>query len=777
MGVPKLYKLFVSVMEGILTNEIQEPFGFLGDLNGFLHKCAGAVFGYGNNLQGVEISPDLKAHIRQKLKSSQGKEQLKLEFLNSIGPALEIIILNLIKPTDVLCLAIDGKAPFAKGVQQRLRRNKSGFERHEYNPLNENIHPSEKFDTAYLTAGLPFMREASQAVKNWINANKDRLPHYTLFSGSDTPGEGEHKIFKMLEEVRKYILENDQTITNKDKDITFRSQKIIVYGLDADLGVLSMMRDYNFIWLREQYNIRKLEPGVNIDIARSNVVAAMKPESIEDSQITKENKKALINDFALMSFFIGDDFVPAMFTLTANIKNSLDRFMQKYALLSKNGFKYLVNEYGDFIIDNFTDFVNELVEVEEELYKFRAEIDLAERTLQENPGNQEDIDKVVELRKINGIKINNYETYTPAPILSYQYEQFLEYWKQILCRPCLLSNRLPQSHRINYLLNVDQNLIDEENDAICQDYLTGLQWNIKYYMGYEVNNWYYKKPYPPTINALSKFLKSGKYVHQNVIRLPTDPVISVTQMLVMTINPHYSPEVIKSFFKSDKAYNAAIVNCGYINTIFPKTISFSFQGKYKSEEHSKIPILPPIIFDDILKIIPSTRNEIIDNFPYDWILGGSETTFPRILKSTIGIGRDNDIKVFRKEDVIKKSRASSPLGGNRPSSPTRLIKNDEKHHSVFKKDTPDEDEDDNVKENKKEETTVKNQKHQDRGGNDGRGRGRGRGREGNDGRGRGRGRGRGGNDSITINPNDKMKVGKFRIIGIGSKKDDNNEYV
>ena len=47
-------------------------------------------------------------------------------------------------------------------------------------------------------------------------------------SGSDTPGEGEHKIFKMLEEVRKYILENDQTITNKDKDILSKVDKTLL---------------------------------------------------------------------------------------------------------------------------------------------------------------------------------------------------------------------------------------------------------------------------------------------------------------------------------------------------------------------------------------------------------------------------------------------------------------------------------------------------------------------------------------------------------------------
>ena len=65
----------------------------------------------------------------------------------------------------------------------------------------------------------------------------------TVFSDSNEPGEGEHKIMDFLD-------------TNVDKDSIS-----VVYGLDADLIMLSMIRKHNILLLRErtEYNIEGLE--------------------------------------------------------------------------------------------------------------------------------------------------------------------------------------------------------------------------------------------------------------------------------------------------------------------------------------------------------------------------------------------------------------------------------------------------------------------------------------------------------------------------------------
>lgn len=671
MGVPKLHKMFMKVIVSALTNNVSGLFGLLMDLNGFIHKCSGMVYGYGKDLFGNELTSDIKALIRQRLKTSSGRDLLKAEFLNALGPALEEVIIKQLRPSDVLIIAIDGRPPFAKVVQQRSRRNDSGFTRHSYNPTSDTVNVDEKFDTAYLTAGTQFMRDVSATIRAWINANKSRLPYYTLFSGSDYHGEGEHKIFKMLDELRVFIVSNDTTVTKKDKDATFRSQRWGLYGLDGDLGILGPMRDYNFIWIREQFSIKKIDIGTNLDAVRGYVINEMNPYETPTEDLEKHIKGRIMCDFAFLSHFIGDDFVPAMFPLTANIKLTLDRFMQKYKVMGSG--RFLLNEYGDINVDNLTELIPFLQEVEKEMYELRQEINNAEVSLQQNFGNEEIINKVRALRESIGIKVDNRETYTPAPILNLSYEEYVNYWKTVLIRPALMSSRLAQSNKISYINGLDQSLIDRESDLTCQDYLTGLQWNIKYYMGFEMGNWYYKKVFPPTIHALTAFLQAGKYVPQVVIRQPTDPVISVTQCLVTALNPNFSYDVLKSFFKTDKAYNSAIINCAYINTMFPKTISYSSVGRYHSDEHTRVVLLPPVIFEDILKIIPSTKNEVNDTHMYNFINGGLETSFPRLLKSSVGFGREDDTKIFNKENPIRgpgspnKPRASSPIGGNKPA--------------------------------------------------------------------------------------------------------------
>lgn len=747
MGVPKFYKLFLSVIEGIIVNDVTEPFGLLMDVMGFLHKCTGAVFGYGRTLYNENISPELLAEIKEALKTKTGFERLRLEFLNSIGPALDKIILEKIRPTDILIIGVDGTVgptAFAKGNQQRIRRFMSGYERNKY---DSNLHegPESKFDTSFLTPGVQFMQDASDAILKWLNSNKSRLPHYTLFSGSDVPGEGEHKIFHMLDKVREYIISNDTTQTTKDKDSTFRAQKFVVYGLDADLGILSMLKDYNIVWVREQFSLDKIDQGVNIDLARNYILNAMRGET-EPDNIEKWQKANMIADFTLLSFLIGDDFVPAMMPLTANIKITLDRFMEKYAILNNDKSKFLIDGNGDIVISNLSEIFDMLEEVEKELYNDKAKVDAAERFLALNQGNQEAINKVMELRKINHIAINDLETYTPSPLLQLPYEQFCEYWKTIISIPALISDRIPQSQKISYLMYTDQYTLDNETDAACQDYITGLQWNIKYYLGFQMGNWYYKRAFPPTIKALNLFLKSGKYVPEVVIRKPSDPVITQTQMLVMILNPHFSKNVLMSFFKKESNYVNATINCSFLNTMFPRTISTCYQGKYKSEEHSKIPLLPPIIFEDILKIIPNPKYEHNSKYTEQWILGNqTNDSFSRILKSSIMISRSNEI------NIIEKVRYKSPLKNE------GKLKNSNKG-ARFSSPAP-------RRENNSDNNERKESSNHGRNGGFGRGRGGfnqfGRSNNFNQ---SGRGAGRGNFRRDSTNSTDTLRVGKFRVI-------------
>jgi len=108
-------------------------------------------------------------------------------------------------------IAFDGLVPYAKIVQQRYRRMK-------------NPEPAE-FDKNQISPGTPFMKELEDTLRFCFPD--------CILSGTDEPGEGEHKIFTWIRSLppdeRKHIL---------------------IYGMDADLVLISVAQsDLGFIKL------------------------------------------------------------------------------------------------------------------------------------------------------------------------------------------------------------------------------------------------------------------------------------------------------------------------------------------------------------------------------------------------------------------------------------------------------------------------------------------------------------------------------------------------
>ena len=127
-----------------------------------------------------------------------------------------IEIINICNPKDLVYIAIDGVCPRAKIEQQKSRRFKSA---------NEN----KIWDTNAITPGTNFMKKLNKFLKEKNYSVK------TIFSDSDSAGEGEHKIM--------YYLKNNYKKDNIN----------IVYGLDADLIHLSLIKENNiYLYLRKQ---------------------------------------------------------------------------------------------------------------------------------------------------------------------------------------------------------------------------------------------------------------------------------------------------------------------------------------------------------------------------------------------------------------------------------------------------------------------------------------------------------------------------------------------
>ena len=162
-------------------------------------------------------------------------------------------LIKLIKyssPTRLVYLAIDGVAPRAKMVQQRNRRFKSIKEKQLDNEIlkkcsnnnqtdketDKENEESELWDTNSISPGTVFMAKLADALKKYFKeSNEPYLEQLTIIiSDSNEPGEGEHKILE-------YIKTHQHQITPK--------YNIAIYGLDADLIMLSMVSHINRIYL------------------------------------------------------------------------------------------------------------------------------------------------------------------------------------------------------------------------------------------------------------------------------------------------------------------------------------------------------------------------------------------------------------------------------------------------------------------------------------------------------------------------------------------------
>ena len=124
---------------------------------------------------------------------------------------------------------------------------------------NLNMLPNIEWDTNAITPGTKFMEKLSKYLHNIDFKNEYNHDCQVIISDSNEPGEGEHKILQYLK----------QNYSNNDKRNNSENQYLI-YGLDADLIMLSMASKINNIYLlRESVHFGKIQKDslllLNID--------------------------------------------------------------------------------------------------------------------------------------------------------------------------------------------------------------------------------------------------------------------------------------------------------------------------------------------------------------------------------------------------------------------------------------------------------------------------------------------------------------------------------
>lgn len=398
--------------------------------------------------------------------------------------------IKLLNPSNNVFIAFDGVAPVAKLDQQRSRRFKSLYQ----NNMSKSILKStaaDPWNTTAITPGTMFMKTLDERIKQSFNNPAVLNLNKIIVSGSDICGEGEHKIFQ-------YIRENP---------IEHQNNNTIIYGLDADLIMLSINHlpiAQNIYLFRETPEFIKsinseLEPNENyvLDIPELAKTIITDMNNGEEESLS-EQKTNRIYDYIFLCFFLGNDFMPHFPAI--NIRTGgVDKMLQAYKATIGGTNENLTN--GKVIYwKNVRKLVQFLAENEHDFIKQEHKIrDRREKNKMPDITPQNKLD--------NFMNIPTYERSVEKFINPYKDNWQTRYYKSLF----------------------DVEMDHERNKQICTNYLEGLEWTMKYYTtGCPDWRWCYKYNYPPLLCDLISWIP---YFNTEFVETkPANPVTDLVQL-------------------------------------------------------------------------------------------------------------------------------------------------------------------------------------------------------------------------------------------------------
>lgn len=275
-------------------NQIPEFDNLYLDMNSILHNCT--------------HSNDSKSDV-------VGARMTEDQMFSSIFKYIEHLF-DMIQPQGVFYMAIDGVAPRAKMNQQRARRFRTAYEAAENmrKALDQGLEiPKEDpFDTNAITPGTEFMAKLTKNLKYFIHKKISEDSKWAntkiVLSGHEVPGEGEHKIMEFIR-------------TIKSQDDYNPNMRHCVYGLDADLIMLGLVsHDPHFALLREEVTFGPRQTKASKDLTSQTFYLLhisllreyleLEFAELQDLISFEYNFERLLDDFILIMYVIGNDFLP-----------------------------------------------------------------------------------------------------------------------------------------------------------------------------------------------------------------------------------------------------------------------------------------------------------------------------------------------------------------------------------------------------------------------------------------------------------------------------------
>jgi 5'-3' exoribonuclease 1 len=354
MGVPKFFRWmserYPAISQLIAENRIPEFDCLYLDMNGIIHNCT----------HKDSDSPSFR----------MTEDKMFIAIFNYIEH-----LFGKIKPKKLFFMAIDGVAPRAKMNQQRARRFRTALdnEKARDKAIKEGLElPKEDpFDSNCITPGTEFMAKLTQQLKYFISKKVSEDVDWqgveVVLSGHEVPGEGEHKIMEYIRQAKAQ--------PGYDPNV-----RHCLYGLDADLIMLGLLsHDPHFCLLREEVTFGRQSQKKSKELEHQNfylmhLCIVREYLELEFQDLQQEgaldfdyDMERIIDDFILMAFFVGNDFLPNLPNLHIN-EGALALMFQKYKQILPTMGGY-INEQGVINLQRMEMLLDELSEVEHRFFE------------------------------------------------------------------------------------------------------------------------------------------------------------------------------------------------------------------------------------------------------------------------------------------------------------------------------------------------------------------------------------------------------------------------
>lgn len=536
MGVPSLFRTLVNSFPNIIYwDETKNVDYLLLDYNCLIHHCV---------------------HLAKSDKDEDIIDKV-IEYTTHI--------VNIIQPNKVLYIAIDGTVPMGKMYKQRNRRYKKIYDDRTLSKLKNKWSVENKsFDTTCISPGTEFMSKLSNRIKNYIqigafHTQNNKSKYTIIFSDSSVPGEGEFKIFEFIRNI-------------------VGDKQCVIYGLDADLIMLSIISKINGILLLRE----AIKDDVTTEFEYFDIDVT-KLSFLKHYQLLSHDTDTVFEDLNILLMLGGNDFVQS-FINTRIRENGFKKLMKAYtALIDQNiQNKYLYDKENESV--NMTAFSKliELLLIDESTEMF------LESRIKPYFAKKEDI-VTYEQDK------SNYEHLHYSCKNNMEHHLFDQYTSLMKSK----ADTIVDVYKIHYFNGNDIN-------QVCNEYIKSIIWTINYYKGKILSHdFYYKYSCAPFMEDLIEYLKRNKNI---VIEFEKGTFYSPLEQLLIIL-PYESRHLLPLSY-------ALMIKETEIIQNFKLDMIDGLKNIYSE------PILPDINYDrlNFMSLLPvnlsESKRNTINNKPY-----------------------------------------------------------------------------------------------------------------------------------------------------------------